>query len=246
MRPVVPRPRPREDTPAPPRREPVGARVGAEWTLPAGEALDALAAAVFSGAAGRTRLAPLLERFDAQVGGLEVDDPDYELLQVSRMDWALCDAPATSEAGPGDTWAWRAIHGRVPGLAPSEAPSERAAACSLVGLFEVFPGEPTWVRDRVSGLVLCLFDAVGPFGAVEPGRPAALWELRLVPDEAGGVHVARAPIDYPLDLLEALEDGFARRFEAQPWPSMQDLRRARLRYLRAGARTPIGRMLRWR
>jgi hypothetical protein len=247
VRPVVPRPtHARVEDEEPPRREPVLARVAAERVTPAGEALDALAAAVFSGPEGRARAAPLLARFDEEVGALGPEDPDFELLQVSRMDWALCDVPATPSAAPGDTWAWRAIHGRIPGVAKQDAPSRAAAARAIVGLFEVYPGEPTWVRDRVSGLVLRLFDPVGPFALDEPERPAALWELRLVPDESGGFFIARVPIDYPLELLDTLEDSFARRFEAEPWPSLQDLRRARLRYLRAEGRTPIGRMLRWR
>ena len=242
-KPVVPRRRRVADPPA--KREVVQARVEVEHVTAAGEALDALGAAVFAGAAGRARVEPLLAVFDEDIGRLEPDDPDFDLLQVSRMDHALCDVPATPDAAPGDTWAWRAIHGRVPGVAPIEAPSQRAAARAIVGLFEVYPGTPTWVRDRVSGLVVRLLDAVGPLDAVEPGQPAALWELRLVPG-VGGFSIARIPIDYPIELLDALDDQLARRFEASPWPTLQDLRRARLRYLRAGARTPIGRMLRWK
>lgn len=246
--PVVPRPL--RVHVEPPRREPVQARVESEHVTAAGEALDRLAAAVFSGVEGRARAAPLLARFDAEVGLLEPDDPDFDLLQVSRMDWALCDVSATPDAVPGDTWAWRALHGRVAGLPNFDlsypGSSVAAAARAVVGLFEVYPGEPTWVRDRVSGLVLRLVDSVGPFPVLEPDRPAALWELRLVPDGGGGFFVARAPIDYPIELLDTLEHGFSRLFSRSPWPSLQDLRRARLRYLRAGKRTPIGRMLGWR
>ncbi|PRP92479.1 hypothetical protein ENSA5_48970 [Enhygromyxa salina] len=242
-RPVAPRPsgpRGRGEDDEPPARETVQARVAVERITPAGEALDALAAEAFSGAAGRARVAPLLARFDEQIGGLVPDDPDFALLQVARMDWALCDVPATPDAAPGDTWAWRALRGH------EQVPLRAAAARSIVGLFEVYPGEPTWVRDRISGVVARLFDTVGPFGRVDDEGPSALWELRLVPDAAGAFHVARAPIDYPLELLETLEELEARRFEPQPWPALQDLRRARLRYLRAGKRTPISRMLRWR
>jgi hypothetical protein len=138
------------------------------------------------------------------------------------------------------------IHGRVAGARCDPTPLRAAAARSLTGLFEVFPGEPTWVRDRVSGLVLRLFDGVGPFPHGDPERPSALWELRLVPDQSGGCFVARPPIDYPLELARTLEAEFARRFAGARWPTMQDLRRARLRHLRAGKRTPIERMLRWR
>jgi hypothetical protein len=247
---VAPRPPGERPPPEPerPRRAPVQARVTTERISAAGEALDVLAAAAFSGALGRARVAPLLDRFDREVGVLGPEDPDFELLQVTRMDWALCDVPATPDAAIGDTWAWRTLRGEL--SEPSSfqpTPLRAAAARSLVGLFEIYPGEPTWVRDRISGVVLRLLDGVGPFVRDEaPERPAGLWELRLVPDQVGGFHVARVPIDYPLELLDTLEDEFPRRFEAAPWPGLQDLRRARLRYLRAGKRTPISRMLRWR
>lgn len=252
VQPVAPRPPgQRRQEPEPPRRTPVLARVSTERISEAGEALDVLAAAAFSGTSGtsgRARVAPLLARFDREVGVLGPEDPDFELLQVTRMDWALCDVPATPDAVPGDTWAWRTLRGELSdrsdvGFRPT--PLRAAAARSLVGLFEIYPGEPTWVRDRISGVVLRLLDGVGPFVQAEPERPAGLWELRLVPDQVGGFHVARVPIDYPLELLDTLELEFPRRFEATPWPGLQDLRRARLRYLRAGKRTPISRMLRW-
>jgi hypothetical protein len=246
---VAPRPpgeRPPPE-PAAPRRAPVQARVSTERVSAAGEALDLLAAAAFSGAPGRARVAPLLDRFDREVGVLGPEDPDFELLQVTRMDWALCDVPATADAVAGDTWAWRTSRGQLGAPSSFEpTPLRTAAARSIVGLFEIYPGSPTWVRDRISGVVLRLLDGVGPFVRDAPERPAGLWELRLVPDQVGGFHVARVPIDYPLELLDTLEHEFPRRFEAAPWPGLQDLRRARLRYLRAGKRTPIGRMLRWR
>jgi hypothetical protein len=218
-------------------------RVGLDDTPPAGAALDALAAAVFSGERGRARLTPLFERFEAEVEKIAGDDVEFELLQLVRMDWALCDA-TIGGASPGETWAWRAIHGEIPGFVAS--PSSRYAARSISSLFEVFPGEPTWVRDRLSGVVLRLFDSIGPWPHAEPEHAAALWELRLVPDPSGGFHVARPPIDYPPDLLELLDHEFSRRFAAQRWPSMQALRRARVRFHRAGGRTPITRMLQWR
>ncbi|WP_106089737.1 hypothetical protein [Enhygromyxa salina] len=244
---MVPRPRAeRQPDPDPPRRAPVLARVTTERVSAAGEAIDVLAAAAFSTARGRARVAPLLDRFDREVGVLGPDDPDFELLQVTRMDWALCDVPATPDAAPGDTWAWRTLRGEVADHSFVPSPLRTAAARSIVGLFEIYPGEPTWARDRISGVVVRLLDAVGPFAPAEPDQPAGLWELRLVPDQAGGFYVARAPIDYPIELLDALEHEFPRRFEPTPWPGLQDLRRARLRYLRAGGRTPISRMLRWR
>lgn len=220
-------------------------QVGGEEVSPAGRALDELATAAFSGHEGSRRLAPLLERFAAEVGRLAADDGDFELLQVARMDWALCEAEvAGAAAGSGETWAWRAALDELPGLRAS--PLQRAAARSVAGLFEVFPGRPTWVRNRLSGLVLRLLDPVGPWPRQPESGPAALWELRLVPDESGGFWLARPPIDYPLELLAALDEAFARRFEVARWPALQDLRRARLRYQRAGGRTPIVRLLEFR
>lgn len=232
----VPPPQPR------PARPYVPARLHGDPTLPAGEPLDEMAAAVFGGAGGRARLEPLLDRFAEVVGAISVDDPDFELLSVARMDWALCDAGER-----GQTWAWRLVQGELGDLAGEAPPRWRDAACSVVGLFEVYPGDPTWVRDRLTGLTLRVFDSVGPWPGADPERPAALWELRLIPDQLrGGFHLARPPLDYPLGLLERLEDSFHRRFAADRWPNLADCRRARLRYLRAGRRTPIERMLQWR
>lgn len=218
-----------------------------EETTAAGAALDALAIEVFSGSLGRARLAPLLERFECEVGKVDEDDPDFEQLQLARMDWALCDV-AIPGAAPGDTWAWRAIHRGLP-EGPDRgcpAPSWSTAARSICGLFEVFPGEPTWVRDRLSGVVLRLFDRIGPWPNAPIERPAALWELRLVPDDTGGFRMGRAPIDYPHDLLRLLERELPQQFVTRRWPALQDLRKARLHFRRAGGRTAIDRLLRFR
>lgn len=200
----------------------------------AGEALDALALEVFGGELGRARLAPLIERFDGEVGKLDELDPDYALLQLVRMDWALCDATIPGGAA-GETWAWRVAQA-------DPSPLRRAAARSLAGLFEVFPGKPTWVRERLSGVVLRVLDGMGPWATVDEG-PVALWELRLLPDDAGGFRLARPPIDYSLALLELLERELPRRFGVPRWPSLQALRRARLHHRRGEGRTPITKLL---
>lgn len=212
---------------------------------PVSAALDALATKVFSGDRGLARLAPLLAIFDREVGKIGEDDPDFEQLQLVRMDWALCDATIPG-AGPGDTWAWRAIHGELDpaGSASPIAPSEAAAARSICGLFEVFPGEPAWVRDRLSGVVLRLFDHIGPWPNAAPEQPAALWELRLVPDDTGGFRMARPPIDYPPELSQLLDREFSLQFGKHRWPALQHLRKARLHFRRAGGRMTIDRMLR--
>jgi hypothetical protein len=87
-----------------------------------------------------------------------------------------------SWAGPGDTWAWRAAHGRVPGVEPDAA--VQALARSQVGLFEVWPGRPAVLRGRIRGLCLRIDD---PLLAVA-GRARA---DRSAVGAAGGVH-ARA------------------------------------------------------
>jgi hypothetical protein len=218
-----------------------------EETSLAGAALDALAVEVFSGSLGRARLAPLLELFEREVGKIDEDDPDFEQLQLARMDWALCEARIPGAAA-GDSWAWRAIHGGLEceRSGSRQAPSWSTAARSICGLFEVFPGEPTWVRDRLSGMVLRLFDHIGPWPGAPIEGPAALWELRLVPDDTGGFRMARAPIDYPPDLLRLLERELPKQFATRRWPTLQDLRKARLHFRRAGGRTAIDRLLRFR
>jgi hypothetical protein len=216
-------------------------------TTSAGAALDALALEVFSGSVGRARLTPLLELFEREVGKIDEDDLDFDQLQLVRMDWALCDATLPG-AAPGDTWAWRAVHGELDlhSAASDIAPSWSTAARSICGLFEVFPGQPTWVRDRLRGVMLRLFDGIGPWPNAPPEQPAALWELRLVPDDAGGFRMARAPIDYPIELLELLERELPKQFLTRRWPTLQDLRKARLHLRRAGGRTTIDRLLRFR
>lgn len=204
----------------------------------AGEALDALAGEVFGGAAGQARLAPLLERFEREVGKIDELDPDFAQLQLVRMDWALCDATIPG-APPGETWAFRAAQGHASAM-------RRAAARSIVGVFEVFPGGPSqaaWVRDRLLGVVVRVLDGLGPWPGAAPDRAVALWELRLLPDDAGGFRLARPPLDYSLDVLALLEHELPRRFAAPRWPSLQTLRRARLHHRRGEGRTPITKLL---
>lgn len=195
-----------------------------------GDALDELASAVFEGDAGRRRLAPLLAHWDDEAAPLRDEDPDFASWQVIRMDWALCDALAHDAAGPGDTWALRAVRGRVPGFCPE--PHHLAVPCTVAGLFEVWPGRVPWLRDCVSGLSLALADPVRlePLGK---GEPAALWEARIA-IEGGRAHLCRPPLSYPLEVLDTVRDRGLRRFAAggRP-PALALLRRARLRWRRA-------------
>jgi hypothetical protein len=195
-----------------------------------GQALDELAAAVFDGEAGRRRLLPLLSCWDDEAAPLRDEDPDYPSWQVIRTDWALCDALAHDAAGPGDTWARRALRGRVLGFVPQG--HHFAVAATVAGLFEVWPGKVPWLRDCVGGLSLPLADPV----RIEPvgeDEPAALWEARLA-IEGGRAHLCRPPLAYPLEVLASVRERQLRRFApGGRLPSLALLRRARLRWRRA-------------
>ncbi|MCA9706986.1 MAG: hypothetical protein KDK70_14125 [Myxococcales bacterium] len=194
------------------------------------DALDGLAAAVFDGEAGRHRLAPLLARWDDEAAPLRDEDPDYACWQVIRTDWALCDAWTHDARGPGDTWARRAARGQLRGWVPG--PDDLALASSVAGLFEVWPGRTPWLRDCIGGLCVGLADPVRLEPTGDDG-PAALWEARVVID-GGRAHLCRAPLDYPLEILETVRARQLRRFApGGRCPSLALLRRARLRWRRA-------------
>jgi len=197
---------------------------------PFGDALDELAAAVFDGEAGRRRLAPLLAHWDDEAAPVRDEEPDYPSWQVIRTDWALCDALAHDAAGPGDTWARRALRGRVLGFLPEAR--HFAVAATVAGLFEVWPGKVPWMRDCVGGLCVALADPVR-LVSMGKGEPAALWEARVAIVE-GRAHLCRPPLAYPLEVLEAVRDRQLRRFgPGGRAPSLALLRRARLRWRRA-------------
>ena len=140
--------------------------------------LDRLAEGVFSGPEGPGRAAPLLARWDAQVGRLGAGDVDYTLLQAARVDWALCDAEAPG-GGPGESWAWRAAHGCVAGVEPDAAVQalellhtaldEADLAAPLNQVVADFPGVeigsyPRWQPDEHGHLrcvVRLTFEAIG-------------------------------------------------------------------------------------
>ena len=161
--------------------------------------LDRLAEGVFSGPDGPGRAAPLLARWDAQVGRLGAGDVDYTLLQAARVDWALCDAEAPG-GGPGESWAWRAAHGCVAGVEPDAA--VQALARSQVGLFEVWPGKPAVLRGRIRGLCLRIDDP-------------ALAEDALLDRLTETLRDPEFPRERPRDPLDAaLPDELARRLQA--------------------------------
>ena len=206
-------------------------------------ALDELASRLFDGPSGRARLAPLLARFDAEMDRLHDDDESFALLQAIRLDWALCDASVDEDGPPGDTWAHRAAAGQVEGVAAQ--PVYRLLARSITGLFEVWSGHPTWLRDRVRGLCMPLARPTAPWLPATDGV-AALWELRLVLDE-DGAHLCRPALEYPLEILPILQRAHDRRFaggsgslrSVEPL-ALQRLRRSRLRWRRAGRGEPVG------
>lgn len=173
--------------------------------------LDALAAGVFGSPAGQRRLAPLLARWDDHVGPLREEDPEHATLQAMRIDWALCDAAID---GPGDTWAWRVITGRLD-LDPVQTLSDTLAeggvhaaaalghaARSIAGLWLVHPGRRPWMCDALSGIGL---ELGSPMRLDAPphrsGEAIALWDARVV--VAGGVaQLCRPPVAYPLDVVD--------------------------------------------
>lgn len=198
-----------------------------------GGQLDRLAERVFSGPEGPARAAPLLARWDAQVGGLGGGDVDFALLQAARVDWALCDTAAPG-GGPGESWAWRAAHGCVPGVEADAA--VQALARSQVGLFEVWPGKPALLRGRIRGLCLRVDDPAltGLTAALgERGRIAALWELRIVFTRAGAC-LCRPPIAYPLEILPRLTRAHEQHWrDPQRGLDLMQLRRMRLLWTRS-------------
>lgn len=209
-----------------------------DWsTPPAGELFDHVADAVVRHA-GAEAFTPLGYRFDDAVGRPREDDEDFALLQAIRSDWVVCDA--SIDGTPGNTWAWRAARGEVPGVDVTDA---RAVAASVTGLFEVWPGRVTWVRDRVRGLCLPLVDT--PEGVVQARHASALWELRLLPDASGrGVRLGRRPLEYPLSLLTLLEASHGDRWSTGGGLDLMSLRRARLGWIRGRRVGPFERHLR--
>lgn len=211
-------------------------RTGAEGQVPEDmsreaweAALDDLGERVFGGEVGARRAAPLLARFDAAVGVYTGQDQGHLLLQAARVDWALCDAEIPG-AGPGETWALRAATGRVPGVEPS--PKIWALATTQVGLFEVWPGSPLLLRDRLGGLVVRVHE---PTPGLFAGRePAALWEVRVALRPEGAC-LCRAPIEYPLEILPDLRRNHEEHWRVPERASdLMALRGLRLRW----ARTP--------
>lgn len=192
----------------------------ADWEA----ALDDLGELVFGGPPGAARAAPLLARFDAEVGLYAGLDDGYLVLQAARVDWALCEAQV---GGPGETWAWRAATGQVPEIRPT--PVIEALARSQVGLFEVWPGTPLLLRDRLRGLCVHVHEPAPWLG--EGRRLAALWEARVVilPE---GARLCRPPIEYPLAIAPLLQRAHERHWRTPGALELQRLRRARREWSR--------------
>lgn len=193
-----------------------------------GDLLDAVAGFVFDGDAGRLRLAPLLERWDDEVGTIREDDHQRELLQAIRTDWALCDVPVRD----GLPWLHHVLGGEL-GPVPD---AWRVLARNHVGLFEVFPGKVSWFRDLRGGLCVPVLDPL-PLVPEESG-PAAVWEARVVLVEGTAV-LARAPLGYPFEMLPLMRQRSAARFgAARPKLRWSALRRGWLQFSRARRADP--------
>jgi hypothetical protein len=189
-------------------------------------ALDELGEQVFGGREGRRRAAPLLERWDREVGVHTTLDDGHEALSAARIDWALCDAEPPG-AAPGDTWAWRAATGRVPGITPT--PLIRLLASTQVGIFEVWPGSPLLLRDRLRGLCVRVDEPAPWLG--ESRRAAALWELRLA-FGPGGPRLCRTAIEYPLQIAPLLQRAHEAHWREPAKIDLTRWRRQRLRWSR--------------
>ncbi len=192
------------------------------------EQLDEAATRVFGGVSGARRLAPLLARWDEEIGTVREDDQDRELLQAMRTDWALCDAAAVGER----PWLALLLEGAM-GPVPD---AWRVLARNHIGLFEVFPGKVSWLRDLRGGLCVPVLDPL-PLLA-ETSGPAAVWEARVVLLD-GTATLARGPLGYPLELLPTFVPLSEARFGgSQPklrWPA---LRRGWLQFSRARRADP--------
>jgi len=150
--------------------------------------LDALAGAVFGDARGEERIAPLLARWEGQVGPLREEDPEHATMQAVRVDWALCDAAVDY---PGDTWAWRAAQGAIPGVQRTAAIG--AVARSISGLWRVTPGRRPWLSDCLSGVGV---ELASPIRLPNAGGEPLLWDARIVVMD-GAAELCRPPLTYP-------------------------------------------------
>lgn len=196
------------------------------------EALDRLGEAVFGGAIGRRRAAPLLDAQDAIIGGLGLGDHPHELLQAHRVDWALCDMAAPG-GGPGETWAVRAAQGRLSGV--DATPIVRALATSVVGIFEVWRASGALIlRERLSGVVAHLAPEEEPW---QLDGEVGLWEARIVLRPAGA-RLCRRPLAYPVEILPWLERAALRRWTGVMSVDLLDLRAMWLRWRRSGGGEP--------
>lgn len=191
-----------------------------------GAALDDLGERVFGGRDGRPRAEALLAQWDREVGAYRAIDEGREALQAARIDWALCDAEAPG-GGPGETWAWRAATGQIDGI--EATPLVRMLATSQVGLFEVWPGTPLLLRDRLRGLCARVDEPAGWLGTGR--RVAALWEVRLA-FGPGGPWLCRTPIEYPLAVAPLLQRAHEGHWREPGRIDLQKLRRQRLRWAR--------------
>lgn len=193
-------------------------------------ALDRLAERVFGGSEGAARAGPLLARWDAAVGRATPGDADYTALQAARIDWALCDAEIAADR-PGETWAWRAAHGRVPGVEVDA--SVQAVARSQVGMFELWPGRPAQLRGRIRGLCLRIDEPSLAAVRRERGGPLALWEVRVVFTREGA-QMCRPPLAYPLEILPRLQQAHEQHWrEPSRGLDLLQLRRMRLQWTRS-------------
>lgn len=197
--------------------------------------LDEAATAVFGGPRGARRIAPLLERWNADGLKFHEGDPTPALLHTLRTDWALCDA--SIENDDGETYLERLLRGRIDGVEPM--PRWARLRAQHLGLFEVWPGTSAWLRDLRCGLCIALEDP--PFcDAPDDEGPTALWEVRVLLRD-GRAQLCSAPLPYPLGILDRLHAHARQRLETlgeTPPVSWRLLRRGWLAASRAPRADP--------
>lgn len=202
-----------------------------EIELPAERALDALLSVCFDGEAGRARLDALCTDYDRVLGRLFDDDERVGPLRLLRADWALCEVRGED----GRRLIDRCAAGEVEGADPVAA---RELARSVVGAFELWVGKELWLRDRTRGICARLLDPVAAPRVLDPQRPGALWDARIVL-EPKGARLCRAPFVYPEGTLEAIARREPARVPGTPVVTMPQLRRGWLRWARARRRQPF-------
>jgi hypothetical protein len=206
--------------------------------LKGGAWLDSLGSRVFAPDRVVNRLTPLLEIYDALVGRCEPHHPEWEVLQSRRVDWALCEALLPPPFRPGETWANLAVSGQ---LADVDIDGERdiAAARSMCGLFEVWPGREIWAREISRGYWIHLAGTNVESEGAESCL-AEIWDLQVIP-VAQAFELARPALVYPAALARSIGEAGPHLLRELSFGPLS-ARSLRLRWSMAGGRIGYDRL----